>query len=54
MPGERYVVNSGDAKILVLGPGGEHFGAVEVDGDTLWVQALYSDKLFELRLSWPS
>ena len=33
---------------------GDHFGAVAVDGDTLWVEALYPDKLFELRVAWPS
>ena len=33
---------------------GDHFGAAAVDGDTLWVEALYPDKLFELRVAWPS
>jgi DNA-binding beta-propeller fold protein YncE len=33
---------------------GDHFGALALAGDTLWVEALYPDKLFELRVSWPS
>jgi dipeptidyl aminopeptidase/acylaminoacyl peptidase len=33
---------------------GDHLAAVAVDGDRVWVEALFPDKLFQLEVSWES
>jgi tripartite motif-containing protein 71 len=35
-------------------PGPDHLGALALDGDHLWVEAPYPNKLFELKVTWTS
>ena len=35
-------------------PSPDHLGALALDGDRLWVEAPYPNKLFELKVSWTS